>query len=193
MRRSRVGRVLIATRENERGVQAYGINVTRAKLVAFAVSGFLAAIAGVLIVHQQGAVYPDLADPQSSVQVLVMVIIGGLGSMTGVFAGAVYLESLSWFKGSLPQALQGVFQILGSGAGLVIVLMFLPDGVGSLIYRGRDRLLRELADRRGIVVPSLFADMAVTREEEVDLADAPVLDIPTNGNGSTRSQKKVTA
>jgi branched-chain amino acid transport system permease protein len=193
MRRSRVGRVLIATRENERGVQAYGINVTRAKLVAFAFSGFLAAVAGVLIVHQQGAVYPDLADPQSSVQVLVMVIIGGLGSMTGVFAGALYLESLSWFKGGLPQALQGVFQIMGSGLGLVIVLMFLPDGVGSLIYRGRDRLLRELADRKGIVVPSLFADMAVTREEEVSLGDAPVLDIPANGNGSARTKKKVTA
>jgi branched-chain amino acid transport system permease protein len=193
MRRSRVGRVLIATRENERGVQAYGINVTRAKLVAFAVSGFLAGVAGVLIVHQQGAVYPDLADPQSSVQVLVMVIIGGLGSMTGVFAGAIYLEGLSWFQGSVPHALQGVLQILGTGVGLVIILMFLPDGVGSLIYRGRDRLLRELADRRNIIVPSLFADMAVRSEEDVVVASTPVLtpSVPTNGNGS-RAKKKVT-
>jgi branched-chain amino acid transport system permease protein len=189
MRRSRVGRVLIATRENERGVQAYGVNVTRAKLVAFAMSGFLAAVAGVLIVHQQAAVYPDLADPQSSIAAFVMVVIGGLGSMTGVFAGAIYLEALAWFKGSVPHALQAVFQTLGSGVGLVVILMFLPDGVGSLIYRGRDRLLRELADRRKIVVPSLFADMAAPREDEVVLTDVPAL---TNGNGS-RTKRKVTA
>jgi branched-chain amino acid transport system permease protein len=187
LRRSRIGRVLIATRENERGVQSYGINVTRAKLVAFAVSGFLAAVAGVLIVHQQNALYPDLADPQSSLAAFVMVVIGGLGSMTGVFAGAIYLEALAWFKGSLPHALQGVFQIMGSGAGLIIILMFLPDGVGSLIYRARDRLLRELADRRGIIVPSLFADMAVRDDEESDeivvrAAHSPELeDVPANG------------
>ena len=175
LRRSRIGRVLIATRENERGVQSYGINVTRAKLVAFAASGFLAAVAGVLIVHQQGALYPDLADPQSSIAAFVMVVIGGLGSMTGVFAGAIYLEALAWFKGSVPQSLQGVFQIMGSGLGLVIILMFLPEGVGSLIYRARDRLLRELADRRGIIVPSLFADMAVPDKAlaEPDLVGAP--------------------
>ena len=88
--------------------------------------------------------------------------------MTGVFAGAIYLEALAWFKGSMPQALRGVFQIMGSGLGLVIVLMFLPDGVGSLIYRARDRLMRELADRRGIIVPSLFADKLVTTDEDPD-------------------------
>jgi len=190
LRRSRIGRVLIATRENERGVQAYGINVTSAKLVAFAVSGFLAAVAGVLIVHQQTALYPDLADPQSSIVVFVMVVIGGLGSMTGVFAGAIYLEALAWFKGAVPQGLQGVFQILGSGLGLVIILMFLPEGVGSLVFRARDRLLRELADRRGIIVPSLFADMAVREEAPPDdlivaAASTAELDaIPANGNGS---------
>jgi branched-chain amino acid transport system permease protein len=193
MRRSRIGRVLIATRENERGVQAYGVNVTRAKLVAFAASGFLAAVAGVLIVHQQAAVYPDQADPQSSIAVFVMVVIGGLGSMTGVFAGAIYLEALAWFKTSVPQTLQGVFQVMGSGVGLVIILMFLPDGVGSFLYRGRDRLLRELADRRGIVVPSLFADMAVRDEEPLAVAPA-VAAAPKNGNGvSRRSKRKVTA
>jgi hypothetical protein len=123
-----------------------------------------------------------------------MVVIGGLGSMTGVFAGAIYLEALAWFKGSVPHSLQGVFQLMGSGVGLVIILMFLPEGVGSLVYRARDRLLRELADRRGIVVPSLFADMAVPDEAraEVMLADAPVLDTPANGNRSRR-KAKVTA
>src|SRR5205807_5420317 len=53
LRASRTGRVLIGVRENERAVQAYGVNLVRAKLTAFAVSGFLAAFAGCLLVHQQ--------------------------------------------------------------------------------------------------------------------------------------------
>jgi len=66
--------------------------------------------------------------------------------------------------------------------------MFLPEGVGSLVYRARDRLLRELADRREIIVPSLFADMAVPDRapDDVILVDAPVLETPTDGNGSRR-------
>jgi branched-chain amino acid transport system permease protein len=168
MRRSRVGRILVATRENERGVQAYGVNVTRAKLLAFAVSGFLAAVAGVLIVNHDGYLYSGLADPQSSINVFIMVVIGGLGSMTGVFAGAIYLEGLSWFANSVPKGLENIFQVLGSGIGLLVILMFLPGGVGSAIYRGRDRLLRELASRRGIIVPSLVADMAMRDDEGAD-------------------------
>jgi branched-chain amino acid transport system permease protein len=168
LRRSRIGRVLVATRENERGVQAYGVNVTRAKLVAFATSGFLAAVAGVLILYGQEALYPGGADPQSSIGAFVTVVIGGLGSMTGVFAGAIYLESLTWFRPDVPHALQNVLALLGTGAGLILILMFLPGGVGSLIYQVRDRLLRRLADRRGIVVPSLVADVAVRDDAQAD-------------------------
>jgi branched-chain amino acid transport system permease protein len=168
LRRSRIGRVLVATRENERGVQAYGVNVTRAKLVAFAFSGFLAAVAGVLILYGQTALYPGGADPESSIDAFVMVVIGGLGSITGVFAGAIYLEGLTWFRGDVPQALQGVMSVLGSGIGLILILVFLPGGVGSLVYQVRDRLLRLLAERRGIVVPSLIADAAVRDDAAAD-------------------------
>jgi branched-chain amino acid transport system permease protein len=184
LRRSRIGRVLIATRENERGVQAYGINVTRAKLVAFATSGFLAAVAGVLILYGQETLYPGGADPQSSIGAFVTVVIGGLGSMTGVFAGAIYLEGLTWFRGDVPHALQNVMSQLGTGLGLIVILMFLPGGVGSFIYMVRDRLLRILADRRGVIVPSLIADMAVRDDayadtviEDADLSDVTAADV----------------
>ena len=58
IRRGRTGRVLLALRENERGAQAYGINILRAKLTAFAISGFLAAVGGCLLVHLLGRVQP---------------------------------------------------------------------------------------------------------------------------------------
>ena len=168
LRRSRIGRVLVATRENVRGVQAYGINVTRAKLVAFATSGFLAAVAGVLILYGQETLYPGGADPQSSIGAFVTVVIGGLGSMTGVFAGAIYYEGLTWLRPDVPQALQNVLALLGTGAGLIVILMFLPGGVGSAIYQLRDRLLRRVAARHNVVVPSLIADMAVRNDAEAD-------------------------
>ena len=198
MRRSRIGRVLIATRENERGVQAYGVNVTRAKLVAFATSGFLAAMAGVLIVGGQQALYPGGADPQSSIDAFVMVVIGGLGSVTGVFAGAVYLEALTWFRPDVPHSLQRLMTVMGSGVGLVVILMFLPGGVGSVVFQTRDRLLRALADSKKIIVPSLIADMAQPSDRSElsgPLALEPDGDPETNGhaarNGRGRSRSKV--
>ena len=179
LRRSRIGRVLVATRENERGVQAYGVNVTRAKLVAFATSGFLAAVAGVLILYGQETLYPGGADPQSSIGAFVTVVIGGLGSMTGVFAGAIYYEGLTWLRPEVPQAFQNVLALLGTGVGLILILMFLPGGVGSLIYQIRDRLLRRVAARHDVVVPSLIADMAVRNDAQADAvieqADADAL------------------
>src|SRR5439155_13245068 len=137
-------------RENARAAQAFGVNVVSAKLTAFAVSGFLAAMGGVLLVHLQHALYPGGVSPEASLSVFVMVVIGGLGSMTGVFAGAVYLNGLSWMKSSMPEPIQPLLQLMGSGVGLVIILMVLPGGVGSLLFRARDSLLRRLADRRGI-------------------------------------------
>ena len=180
LRHSRIGRVLIAIRENERAVQAFGINATRAKLVAFAASGFLAATAGVLILSQQGYLYTGSADPESSLIVFEMVVIGGLGSMTGVFAGAIYIEALNWFRPDVPLALQGVFQLLGSAVGLILILMFLPGGVGSAVFLARDRVLRAIAARRGLIVPSLAEDRLDDRvvdrpDERDDTTEIPVV------------------
>ena len=177
MRRSRIGRVLIALRENERGVQAFGVNVVQAKLTAFAVSGFLAAVAGVLLVHLQSALYPGGVDPASSVKAFVMVVIGGLGSMAGVFAGAIYLNCLSWFQNSVPSGLRPLLQLLGSGLGLILILMLLPAGVGSVIYKARDYLLRQLAQRKGIVVPSLIADTLVVDTDDLVMAAPPMAEM----------------
>jgi branched-chain amino acid transport system permease protein len=175
LRRSRVGRVLIAVRENERGVQAYGINATQAKLTAFAISGFMAAVGGVLLVHLQSALYPGGIDPVSSLKAFVMVVIGGLGSMTGIFAGAIYLQGLSWSHGLFPRQVRPLLDLLGSGLGLIIVLMFLPEGVGSVVFKARDNLLKRLADKRGIVVPSLVADTLVTPEMDEAEIEEPSL------------------
>ncbi|HVT78887.1 MAG TPA: ABC transporter permease [Acidimicrobiales bacterium] len=165
LRASRFGRAVVAVRDNERGAQAYGVSVMRVKLTAFAFSGFFAAVGGVIVLHLQQALYPGTVSPLQSITAFTTAVFGGLGSMTGVFTGALYLNGLSWIQTSVPASIQPFLQLMGSGLGLIIVLMFLPDGVGSLVFRLRDNLLRRLADRRGIVVPSLVADV---RQAAVD-------------------------
>ena len=150
LRHSRTGRVLIGVRENERNAQAFGVNAVTAKLTAFAVSGFLAAFAGGLFVHhQQGLGISPYAVEQSLV-VFVMVVIGGLGSISGALIGATFVVGTGYFVPEL--------RFFVNGAGALITLMVLPGGVGALVYQGRDGVLRRIAARHKVLVPSLVAD-----------------------------------
>ncbi|MGH9306470.1 MAG: ABC transporter permease [Acidimicrobiales bacterium] len=153
IRRTRSGRVLIAIRENERGAQAFAVNTTRTKLAAFAISGFLAAYAGCLFVHQQQSLGVNPYAPEQSLKAFSMVVIGGLGSVPGALIGALYVKGSDFF---IPTQ----FEFLASGAGLLLVLMIVPAGLGSLLYAGRDWGLRQVAKRRGLLVPSMVADAA---------------------------------
>jgi branched-chain amino acid transport system permease protein len=160
LRRSRTGRVLIGVRENERGAQAFGINLVRAKLTGFAIAGFLAAFAGALFVHQQQNLLLTSYLPEASVSVFTMSVIGGLGSVPGAVLGAVYVLGFTWFRAFFPPGIRSFVALVGSGVGAIVILAFLPGGLGSLVFNFRDRMLRRVAIRRSIIVPSLFADMS---------------------------------
>jgi branched-chain amino acid transport system permease protein len=174
IRRSRTGRVLIALRDNERGTQAYGISVVRAKLTAFALSGFVAAFAGALLVHHQQAFSLNLVSPSSNFFVFTAAVVGGLGSMLGAALGAIYLQGGRWF---LPQE----FVPFTTAIGVLIVLLVLPGGLGGAFYRGRDLWLRWVAERRGIIAPSLLADTKELEEQVEEAFEAKAgeaLDLP---------------
>jgi branched-chain amino acid transport system permease protein len=161
VRRSRTGRVLIAIRENDSAARSYGISATRTNLACFALSGFIAAVAGVLLVHQQTGLQVGAGNlylPQESLRVFSMVVIGGLGSLPGVLLGAAYVWGTLYF-------LPGEWTFLATGAGLLLILMVLPGGLGAVLYDSRDWLLRQVAKRRRLVVPSLVA--GVRLEEPV--------------------------
>lgn len=161
IRRSRTGRVLIAMRENERGTQAFGVSVTRAKLTSFALSGFVAAFAGGLLVHHQQVFSLGLIAPGENLLVFTAAVVGGLGSLLGAALGALYLQGGSWF---LPQELQ----LLATSVGVLIVLLVLPGGLGGAVYRARDLWLRSVAKRRGITSASLLADAQELEAEGVE-------------------------
>jgi branched-chain amino acid transport system permease protein len=161
LRRSRTGRVLIAIRENERAARAYGINTIRTTMAAFAMSGFLAAVAGSLYVHQRGGLSADPYLPQRSLELFSMVVIGGLGSLPGALLGATYVQGVDFF---LPIE----WRFLASGGGLLLILLIFPAGLGAVMAELRDIALRWVAKRRNLVVPSLVADVRVPDESEQD-------------------------
>ncbi|HEX4532193.1 MAG TPA: ATP-binding cassette domain-containing protein [Acidimicrobiia bacterium] len=148
IRRSRTGRVLIAIRENERAAIAFGVNARATTLGAFAISGFLAAFAGALFVHQQNGLQLDSYSAGESLVVFTMVVIGGLGSVPGALLGALFVRGVTWW---LPVE----WQILATGAGMLVVLLVFRGGLGAAFADLRDRFLRRVARRRGLSVPAL--------------------------------------
>lgn len=148
IRRSRTGRVLIALRDNEDGVIAYGVSPVRAKLSAFALSGFVAAIAGVVLVVHQASFRAVTYSAEESLLVFVATVIGGLGSLTGAVIGAVFQRGAQWL-------LPAPWSFLATGVGVLAVLLVLPDGLAGLIWRAREAVLRRVARRRGLVVTAL--------------------------------------
>ena len=143
LRRSRTGRVLIAIRENDRAARAYGVDAGRTSLAAFALSGFLAAVAGGLYVHQQTGLSPSSYLPQRSLEVFTMVVIGGLRSLPGAVLGATFVFSLDFF-------LPNQWKFLATGTGLLLVLLVFPSGLGGVLADLRDGFLRKVASRRSV-------------------------------------------
>ena len=162
---------MIVTRENERAAQAFGINATRAKLVAFALSGFLAAFAGALFIHHQQSLGINPYAPDQSIAAFLMIVIGGLGSIPGAFLGAIYTQGITYFA-------PGPLRFFANGLGVLVVLMIIPGGLSQILYQVRDWILRLVATRRNIVVPSLFADSRDASADEPALAAATDDDLP---------------
>ena len=168
VRKSRSGRVLIATRDNQRAADAASVPTTNIKLSGFLLAGAIAGIAGALNVLAIQGLAVGTFNPADSITVFSTAVIGGLGSITGAIAGVLlfkYFETLT-FLGDLRLAINGF--------GLLVVLYLLPGGLGQLLFNLRDRMLRRVAERRNILVPSLVADKRVEESEdepsdEVDL------------------------
>jgi branched-chain amino acid transport system permease protein len=170
VRESRTGRAMLAMRDNERGAQAYGLDATRIRLTAFALSGALAAVAGCLFAHHQQAIGIQPYQPFESLIVFTMVIIGGVTVPIGAVLGALYIRGGQWF---LPTE----WQFVASGIGVLAILLVLPGGFGGLLYQLRDRWLARVAARHSISVPGLAATPGLSAEpirEAVEHVDEPV-------------------
>lgn len=131
---SRLGRAFRAIKEDDLAAQSMGINVLGYKIMAFAISAFYAGIAGSFYAH-----YVTYIDPQSfafgeSIQILSMVVLGGLGSMPGVMIGASVLVFAPELMRSLAQ-----YRMIIYGAILSVMMIVRPQGIlGGMRLRKRE-------------------------------------------------------
>lgn len=122
--RSRHGRAVIAIREDEIAAEASGIHTTYYKLFAFVMAAFFAGVAGSVYAHHIGVLDPGKFNFDYSVEILLMAVLGGLGSITGSIIAAVALTIL-------PEFLRGFedYRMLIYAVILIIVMLFKPSGL----------------------------------------------------------------
>lgn len=170
LRRTRPGRVLIALRESESDLQAFGINVVRTKLAAFALSGFICGVAGVLFAHHQRAVGQAAFVGQASLEVFIFAVIGGLGSVSGAMLGSALGTVINLFP--INDATLQFF--INAQFGLLFILYLAPSGLAGMVFGIRDSILRIIATRNQLVVPSLMADVdpSVVARQLIPLGEA---------------------
>lgn len=135
---SKIGRALVAIREDELAASCMGVPVLRTKLVAFGLSSFIAGMAGAVFASKQTIVTPDSFDFVLSVLILAMVVLGGMGHIGGAVLGAVIL-------GILPELLRGfaAYRMLIFGLVMILMMVFRPQGL-----LGGTRIRKELARAR---------------------------------------------
>lgn len=158
LRRSPLGRALVASRDNDAAAEALGVDIVRARLLAVAASGAIAGLGGALLAHHQLGVRPDAYAAAASVQVFLMAVIGGLGSVPGALLGASYFAAVDL-------TLDGIgARFLASGAMVLTLLMYFPGGLAAGVLAARDVWLRRIATLRGIAVPAIGALGGVNAE-----------------------------
>ena len=141
--RSRWGYFLNAIHEDEDAAEALGVPATRMKVIALAVSAFFVALGGSFFASYQLYINPDLVyEPQISIQMIVVTIVGGIGTMEGPVMGALIIVPLSeYFRSLSPVANPLIY-----GLFIVVFMLFLPEGIVSGV--------RRLLTRRTAIVTS---------------------------------------
>lgn len=133
--RSKLGRSLCAIRDSEHVASASGIDVKRAKVIAFTVSAFYAGVAGGTYTLFQSFVHPDGLGVWTLVLVLTMIVVGGSGTIGGVILGVLLLGVLPEVLRTAPRGLL-IWQEFAYGLILILAVMFMPRGIWGL-FSGR--------------------------------------------------------
>jgi branched-chain amino acid transport system permease protein len=130
---SRLGRAWMALRDDEDVAQALGINLVKVKLLAYGLGAAFAGLAGSIFATMLGTIYPSSFQLLISINVLALIIVGGMGSLPGVVVGAAMLIGL-------PELLRefGEYRYLFYGAALVIMMRLRPEGLWPSPTRRRE-------------------------------------------------------
>jgi branched-chain amino acid transport system permease protein len=140
---SRTGRALSAVNDSEVAAECLGVNTYALRLRVFVLSAGYAGLAGIFYGYWVAVVSPETAGFELSVQLLLMVVLGGLSTVWGAITGAVAVQALDEamraFIPVLVPGATGEVQLIGFGVVLVLLVILLPGGLAQLAHRVTDR------------------------------------------------------
>ena len=133
--RSPVGRSFLAVRDSELSARCLGVNVEWVKIQAFGISAAITGLAGALLAHHLSYLAPDVFGVLESLKLLLMIVVGGLGSILGAIFGAIFISllpvALSFLKDVLPPSIgqQAGLEPLLFGLIIILFIVFEPQGI----------------------------------------------------------------
>ena len=177
VRQSGLGRSLVALRDNETAARAFTVPATLRALQAFAVAGFLAGLGGAVLAGAYGSFGASDFSVDLSTNAAAGAVLGGLGILIGPLLGILYIFGVPAFV-PLDSAAQA-----GTALGWLLVVLYLPGGLGTIVRVARDRIADALARRAGL-------DPAVERALP---AVAPDLDHPAPRRATVAARRPAPA
>lgn len=136
--RAPTGRAWVALRDSETAAQSIGVNLSASKVTAFAVSAFYCGVMGALLSHKIGFLSPEAFSPTLSIQLLMLVLVGGTGSLRGAVFGALFIvllpTALSFVRQQLPEVVSRQPALESGLYGLLLVLFVLLEPLGINEY-----------------------------------------------------------
>ncbi len=178
LRASAFGRAMIASRENLIAARAVGVDVLRTRLLAFVVGAFFTGVAGALLGHQIGTVAPSAFYFATTFAIIIMVVLGGMGSITGAVVGAVIMTLAPEYLREVENGMNlgifsfgprfGLSQII-LALGFILVMVFRPQGLfgdrelglGLLSRRGQQGEAGELTE----ITPRVGAEVRPVEDQ----------------------------
>lgn len=140
LRRSALGQDMLAVRANERAASAAGINVSRTKLLGFAIAAGVAGVGGVLLAYQYASITPDSYDVMTSLALIAFAYISGISTVPGaVNGGIIFIGGLSAFALQDWFGLQGEWFSFVGGLLLILTLVHRPEGVATAMFYGEKK------------------------------------------------------
>ena len=169
-----LGRRLVAVRDNEDAARAFTVPASVVKLQGFALAGFIAGIGGAMYGHSLSLIGATSFPTRASIDVVVIAVIGGIGLLYGPFLGAAVVQGATF----LPLDSAG---LAATALGQLLIIMYIPSGLGSLVTPARDRIANRLALRAGVDVEAVYAAERGFNASGTGGGAAPMLAAPRHG------------
>lgn len=166
VRSSGFGRLLIAVRDNEDNARAFTIRASLVKVQGYLLAGFIAGIGGAAYGHSLSNISGGAFPAKASIDVVVMTVIGGVAVLSGPLLGALLVIGVPTF---LPL---GTLGLAATYLGQLILILYLPGGLASLVGKLRDQLIRWIARWRGVDYEAAYANDEAAADGEARVLTA---------------------